>query len=161
MFKRISFDEFETYFNRTGRGDQFSTEALRALFDYVLIPSFTGLRLVCSRRIPVPFQPFGRAVAGETRRVGVNIGHGSIVVSDGAIKGRGGLRQWQEVQPFVEKLSLGGPQGSAEMSPFGALRNRIDAHIIASGIDQRFEFTDEAVELVHRGADQEDGILQV
>ena len=83
------------------------------------------------------------------------------MVSGGAIKGRGGLRQWQEVQPFVEKLSLGGPQGSAEMSPFGALRNWIDAHIIASGIDQRFEFTDEAVELVHRGADQEDGILQV
>ena len=35
MFKKIDFAEFETYFNRTGRGDQFSTEALRALFNYL------------------------------------------------------------------------------------------------------------------------------
>ena len=35
MFKKIDFAEFETYFNRTGLGDQFSTEALRALFDYL------------------------------------------------------------------------------------------------------------------------------
>ena len=35
MFKRINFAEFEAAFNRMGRGDQFSPEALRALFDYL------------------------------------------------------------------------------------------------------------------------------
>lgn len=35
MFKRIDFAEFEAAFNRMGRGDQFSPEALRALFDYL------------------------------------------------------------------------------------------------------------------------------
>ena len=35
MFKKIDFAEFEAAFNRMGCGDQFSPEALRALFDYL------------------------------------------------------------------------------------------------------------------------------